>query len=476
MDPSLGSKLKVAHMSPVTTSQIGTALSWPKMNNYESFDYFNHNDYSKQVSDLNIFYRGLLQDQEQRFAAQIGSKEQTINSYQKEISRMSSDCSRVIKEFEHKLQLNIEEKDRLKIRIVELEGLVEALEADRSLRSTHLFELKDLVVQKTQLASNLEVRLSDTSQALKLAQDTLLEAEKKKRPEISYDAKSLEELRAKMIKETEYYESQLSIKDNIIMGLREKLNQMSQNVPKLTEAEFYGSNRPGTLSLIDPQQPAFSSVKPSEEEALRRTLAGQLAQIQELQSNIQSKDATIRDLQKLVTELQQQVTSAQTRMTSTESQRAKHEVQIVQKDEIINMLEDKIRMLRLAQENSSMKSPSGDDSWKKERAVYYEKELEARENEVKKLQAEAGEMHEEIKSLREQLFSAQKTVLVGQQQAGRSLPKASQQFAQAPVVERVEKTTVEVRYQPDPHVVVENQRLAEELAKALVGIGAHLGQ
>lgn len=468
--------------TPLATGDLKTVLGSTSPEHFTSFDYYLP-AYNKELSGVNVYYRGLIEEMSRKHSNELEQLRVKYRALECELNRFKKDACIVVRENDLKMRQDRESKDVLKLRIMELEELIQALRAKDDLRARELGEAKDLLVQKTQLISSLESRLNDTLEANKLAGKHYEDGNKR-----------ADELRDKLAKEQSHYEMQLNVKDNIIQDLRNRLNElMRETAPRQTyDREFYGTQGP-TTSLTGANNIPSSSKKSDEEiAALKRTLTNQLSQIQDLQSALDSKSAIVNDLTSQIAALQSALNSLQALQGQSDSDRKQQSAKLAQKDDIISKLEDRVRQLVQQESERNRMQADADNSLVRElreklaaaeaeiarlRNEFTFKEQTIREEERRWIAGKGDKLGEEIakkdkiiQDLQKALQDAQKEIArLKSRNAGEDKARADmlKNVKLAPKIERIEKPAFEIQYQPDPYVLEQNQKLAEELQKSL---------
>lgn len=95
---------------------------------------------------------------------------------------------------------------------MELEDLVRSLRAQDDIRAADMAEMKDLLVQRTQQISHLEARLKELQELTKMV------IQNEHKSDIEKDLQSkIDDLKSRLTKESNNYEMQLSVKDNVCL-------------------------------------------------------------------------------------------------------------------------------------------------------------------------------------------------------------------------------------------------------------------
>lgn len=227
---------------------------------------------------------------------------------------------------------------------MDLEELLTALRSQTEIKGQDLAEAKDLLVQKSQYISNLENQLKDYKSLLEGFQ-----GENKTQPgslEEKLNA-TITELKDRAFKDSNSYEMQLMVKDNIIKDLRSRLHEEIRENPRNTyDNEFYGTVPQGTnadtLSYGNGQG-RISSIQKGEESAMRTRMASQLEQITELQTQLEAKTASVTALTQKLASLETDIVSLQTQLSAQSTERKHHQETLQEKDQIISTLESKLK-------------------------------------------------------------------------------------------------------------------------------------
>lgn len=507
------SQIHVSKLHPVATNDINAvSKAVTRSTGFESFDYFN-SGYSKEVSDVNLYYRTLIEELERKSRGTIAGLNTRIDCLEKEIKRISKDGVIVIREFEEKLKNAKEERDRFGMRIRDLEGILEGTRAKNELLIEDLNQAKDQLTQKTQQVQYLESRLKDLETSLNRAQSSSNQYAAGE----TLDAKKIEELKSRLASCSADYEKQLSVKDGIIQELRSKLNSAYREVPgsrvTIENEPFANQGNTGTIGFSDGRQGYMSTIKkPSEDDALRKTLAGQLSQIQDLQSALDLKNAAVQDLNLRLANLQSQLAVAQSRNSiAQETERKQIEAGLAQKDEIIASLEKRLYETNKLVESLKSGQSASELALRNQLHEIDQQRLKGIETEalLRRQLSEATQRISQLESLHQanladqsvpkptQLAKSDTMVMpsilntviadkdrtIQEQQKlidslRRKRDKEDKKRAEmyqyvnpAPKIERVPQPTYEIQYEQDPYILQENHKLSEELKKSLVSFG-----
>lgn len=93
--------------------QEHTGPAWPKT----SFDYYS-NHYGREISDVNVYYRSIIEDMDVKFKIEVLAKEDIIKKLRTEVERLTKDFQVLVRDFEGKLEKLVTDRDTFKLRVV----------------------------------------------------------------------------------------------------------------------------------------------------------------------------------------------------------------------------------------------------------------------------------------------------------------------------------------------------------------------
>lgn len=350
----------------------------------------------------------------------------------------------------------------------ELEALLASLRALNSKTAEELIEAKGQLEVKEEQAKQLDARVKDLM--------ALLQHKESELAANSGEESRVQQLREKLQRSEQYYEGQLSVKDNvsqsekIIKELRDRVNSLSVANPPNYDLEFYGTSQRG-IGLADIEG-RLSSIRKEEEEKLGSRLKSLEAANGELKKELEEKAEVLNRLIEKNGQLEGEVGVLRQFASGSTSEQRQQIQALLQKDEIIRSLEQK-----LAEANKALEGTKQFTSAERDRILSESmREKSTLEMQLKRLadakNEEVSVKETMIKSLEEELeyLRAQKAetqVLKKIVKKGRGAEP--RYIMAAPKVERLYKAAVEVRYEQDPYILAENEKLAKELEIALVG-------
>lgn len=203
---------------------------------------------------------------------------------------------------------------------------------------------------------------------------------------------------------------------------------------------------------------------------MKATIQSLEEKIKELSLTLEAKSDTLSKLTEKNGQLEGELNVLR-QFASGSSSEQKQQIQaLLQKDETIRNLEQK-----LAEANRALEGTKIFTSAERDRILSdSQREKSTLEMQLKKL---ADERNEElsvrelkIKSLEEEVehYKAQAELQMMKKVIRKGKGAGPHYIMSAPKVERLYKAAVEVRYEQDPHILVENEKLAQELEIALV--------
>ena len=239
---------------------------------------------------------------------------------------------------------------------------------------------------------------------------------------------------------------------------------------------------PHTINLTDNQGGrgtgfnGLSSVKrQDEDEQMKRTLAVQMMQIQELQTALDSKQSLIQDLNIRIQVLQTEISDLRLDQGRVQSERKQNEAQVQQKDEIILKIEQKLKetVAKLDNQQSIIKQYESTIQRLEQQSKLDRMAIIERSEIQNKAQIQASIVRlqsvEQDLIKKEEIINRLTTQL--QQKQFKSETKTTQEIYKnikvAPKVERIDKPMYEVKYKQDPFILEQNQKLDQELEQSL---------
>lgn len=253
--------------------------------------------------------------------------------------------------------------------------------------------------------------------------------------------------------------------------MRERLNEITRVIPK-PPAE--SENLPRQTITLGEEGP-FSSIKREEELKLKK-------RISELEESLTSTQATLSEKLNLlnnqnikIAQLEGELLALKQVSSGMSSDKRETFQILMQKDEIIKSLEKKIAELNSLLERTKNQLSDLQEQWaahtarerdevnvqSNRRIEELEGLLRDRDSIILSLQAEIEELRLEIE-LKGRKFKKPKS------NSGLYPRMVYFDVKTAPKVERVYNAAVEVRYEQDPYIVEQNQKLAAELEISLV--------
>ena len=117
----------------------------------------------------------------------------------------------------------VSEKDNYRVRVgrlsnsqvLELDELISSLRATDNIKSQDMAEMKDLIVQKQYQISGLEARLRDHMEIDK--NHTKQDNGQNDKDQQSSLQKQIDELKERQFRDSNHYEMQLQVKENVIL-------------------------------------------------------------------------------------------------------------------------------------------------------------------------------------------------------------------------------------------------------------------
>ena len=250
----------------------------------------------------------------------------------------------------------------------------------------------------------------------------------------------------------------------IIKDLRDRVNVLSLESPYHNyDMEFYGTTNRG-------RDPGLSSIKKEEEEKMRATIQSLEGTVRDLRAALDSKVEILQRMTEKSGQLEGELSVLRNIATGASSDQRQQIQVLMQKDEIIRSLEQKLAEVTKAYEilkamstadkdrllSESFRERSNLELQLKQLSEVKTNELSVRELRIKNLEEEMEAMkaHYEMQLVKRVV------------KKGKGAPP--KYLVMAPTVERLYKAAVEVKYEQDPNILAENQKLAHELHIALV--------
>lgn len=81
-----------------------------------SFDFYS-DKYGKSVSDINVYYRSIIEGMVAKSRLESEAKEDTIRCLKGEVERLTKECKGLVRDFEAKHEKTVADRDQFRLRV-----------------------------------------------------------------------------------------------------------------------------------------------------------------------------------------------------------------------------------------------------------------------------------------------------------------------------------------------------------------------